>query len=253
MIKAAFFDLDGTLLSFTTHAVSPGTERAFQFLRSQGVLTFISTGRPTVLIPPMPLQFDGHITMNGGYVYCGSEVLLQQPIPDDETARWVEYARRHNICTMSFTERNMYVCNVNDIGLDIRNQHGFPMPPVVPCERLLEETSYQIIAVMPPERDAEVQELLPHCRLPRWHPAFTDVVFHANSKAVGMEAVCRRFGIRREETIAFGDGGNDVEMLQWAGIGVAMGNAAPEVQRFADYVTSSVDDEGIERALKHLL
>lgn len=253
MYKAAFFDIDGTLLSFTTHQVSPGTIRAFERLHQLGIRTFISTGRPTVLIPPMPVSFDGYITMNGGYVYSGGEVLLSQPIPDDETARWVDYARTHHLCTMSFTQQHMFVSNVNDLGLAIRNQLEFPMPPVVPIERMLDETSYQIIAVMPPDRDAEVQELLPHCRLPRWHPAFTDVVFKDNSKAVGMEAICRHFGFRQEETIAFGDGGNDMEMLQWAGMGVAMGNAAPEVQAKADYVTTSVDDEGILNAIEHLV
>ena len=59
------------------------------------------------------------------------------------------------------------------------------------------------------------------------------------------------FGISREETIAFGDGGNDIPMLEYAGIGVAMGNASEEVQRQADFVTSGVDVEGIVDALKH--
>lgn len=253
MFKAAFFDIDGTLLSFTTHQVSPGTIVAFDILHRLGIRTFISSGRPSVLIPPMPVSFDAYITMNGGYVYSGDEVLLSRPIPDDETAHWVDYARENNLCTMSFTQRHMFVSNVNNTGLAIRNQLEFPMPPVVPIERLLEETSFQLIAVMPPERDAEVQELLPHCRLPRWHPVFTDVIHKDSSKAVGMEAVCRRYGFHPEETIAFGDGGNDVEMLQWAGLGIAMGNAAPDVQAVADYVTTSVDDEGILNAINHLI
>ena len=84
MVKAAFFDIDGTLLSFTTHRVSPGTIRAFDRLHAAGVRTFLSTGRPDVLIPKMPVSFDAKITMNGGLVFTEKEVLLSNPIPDRE-------------------------------------------------------------------------------------------------------------------------------------------------------------------------
>ena len=70
-----------------------------------------------------------------------------------------------------------------------------------------------------------------------------------NSKAVGIESVLRHFGLDRSECIAFGDGGNDIEMLEYCGIGVAMGNADDTVKQHADHVTTSVDDEGIEQAL----
>lgn len=81
MIKAAFFDIDGTLLSFKTHVVSSGTVRAFEALHAQGVRTFIASGRPKVLIPDMPVSFDGYVTMNGGYCFVGDQVLLRNPIP----------------------------------------------------------------------------------------------------------------------------------------------------------------------------
>ena len=81
MIRAAFFDIDGTLLSFKTHKVSEGTIRAFDSLHRKGIRTFISSGRPMVLIPEMPVSFDGYVTMNGGYCFVGDNVLLQRPIP----------------------------------------------------------------------------------------------------------------------------------------------------------------------------
>ncbi|MBO4599973.1 MAG: HAD-IIB family hydrolase, partial [Bacteroidales bacterium] len=118
-----------------------------------------------------------------------------------------------------------------------------------PIERMYGSEVFQIIAVMPASRDAEVLDLLPHCRLPRWHPQFSDLVHMDNSKAVGIESILNHFGIGREECIAFGDGGNDIEMLQYCGIGVAMGNADSAVKSCADYVTTSVDEEGIESAL----
>lgn len=253
MIKAAFFDIDGTLLSFKTHRVSEGTIRAFDRLHKAGVRTFISSGRPMVLIPPMPVTFEAHITMNGGLVFTPDKVLLSNPIPREDTDAWLDLAKARNICTMIFTADGMMLAQPNEAGMKLRDQLEFTMPPVVAIDEMRGVEAYQIIALMPPQMDGEVGALLSHCRLPRWHPAFTDIVANGNSKAAGMDAICRHFGIQQEETIAFGDGANDIEMLQWAGIGIAMGNAATEVKAAADMVTTSVDDEGIEQAINKLL
>ena len=67
-----------------------------------------------------------------------------------------------------------------------------------------------------------------------------------------MAEFAARFGFANGETMAFGDGGNDVAMLRAAGVGVAMGNACDEALNAADYVTATVDDDGIARALEHL-
>ena len=256
MIKAAFFDIDGTLLSFKTHRVSEGTVRAFGTFHRHGIRTFISSGRPMVLIPPMPVSFEGYITMNGGLVVTtgdNAKTLLSNPIPPEDSNRWVDLAKERNLCTMAFTADGMMASQPNAIGLKIREQLEFEMPPFVPIDAIRDVEAYQLIAIMPAEMDKEVGNLLSHCRLPRWHPAFTDIVAAGNSKAAGMEAICRHFGIRQEETLAFGDGGNDTEMLQWAGIGVAMGNSADDVKAVADIVTTDVDNEGIENAVNRLL
>lgn len=252
-IKAAFFDIDGTLLSFTTHRVSPGTVRAFERLHRAGIRTFLSTGRPDILIPDMPVSFDGKITMNGGLVFTPNEVLLSNPISNAELQAWLDLAKDKHLCTMVFTKDNMFLAQPNEIGLKLRNQLEFEMPPVVGIDRMRSETVYQIIAIMPGDMDDSVNQILPHCRLPRWHPYFTDIVAEDNSKARGMEAICRHFGIRQEETLAFGDGANDIEMLEWAGIGVAMGNAADNVKEHADLVTSDVDNEGIEKVVNKII
>ena len=78
-----------------------------------------------------------------------------------------------------------------------------------------------------------------------------DIISEGGGKVFGIQKYLEYLDIRKEEIMAFGDAQNDVEMLQYAAIGVAMGNAKPEVQAIADYVTASVDDDGIEKALKH--
>ena len=84
----------------------------------------------------------------------------------------------------------------------------------------------------------------------RWHPAFVDVTAKGNTKQNGIDQIIRHFGIKLEETMAFGDGGNDISMLRHAGIGVAMDNANDNVKAVADYVTTSVDEDGIAHALE---
>ncbi len=253
MIKAAFFDIDGTLLSFKTHLVSPGTIQAFEELHRQGIHTFISSGRPKVLIPPMPVGFDGYVTMNGGYCFVGNQVLLRNPIPQQETDRWLQYAEQEDLCTMIFTEHEMFVNTHSDpVANAIRNQLEFQMPPLLPTRQMMGRETFQVIAIMPAERDNDVLQMLPHCRLPRWHPQFSDLVNADNSKATGIDSILHHYGIGRNECIGFGDGGNDIEMLDFCGIGVAMGNADDNVKAHADYVTTSVDDEGIANALRQL-
>ena len=94
-------------------------------------------------------------------------------------------------------------------------------------------------------------EVMPRSEATRWNPLFTDVIPRGSSKSVGIDKMLEHFGIALDETMAFGDGGNDISMLQHAGIGVAMGNAGDEVKKVADYVTSSVDEDGVINALRH--
>lgn len=253
MIRAAFFDIDGTLLSFRTHQVSEGTVHAFDLLHKHGVRTFIASGRPMSLIPPMPVHFDGYCTMNGGYVFVDDQVLVRHAIPQEETDRWLRYCQQENLSTMVFTEHEMFACNVSAAAMQLRDKLEFEMPPVVPVETLFGREAFQLIAVVPPQVDNELLQMLPHCRMPRWCEYFTDVIHQDNSKAVGLDSLCRHFGIRQEETLAFGDGANDIEMLCWAGIGVAMGNASEGVKAHAEWVTTDVDDEGILHAVEQMI
>ena len=85
----------------------------------------------------------------------------------------------------------------------------------------------------------------------RWHPAFVDITTKGCTKQQGIDEIIRHFGISLDETMAFGDGGNDISMIQHAAIGVAMGNALDSVKAVADYITDSVDEDGIANALKH--
>lgn len=250
MIKAIFFDIDGTLLSYRTHQVLQGTIAAFESLRRKGIKTFISSGRPMVLIPPMPISFDGHITVNGGYCLANGNVVYRNAINPSDCQRWLDYVHEHQLTTMCFTANDMCINRIDPTTEQLRNQLGFQMPPLLSLDDMRDRETYQFIAVQPADKDNEVLGLLSHCRMPRWHPLFTDLIPDNSSKAVGMQHILDHFGIDRQETMAFGDGANDIEMLDFAGYSVAMGNADPIVKQHADLVTDDADNEGIYNALK---
>ena len=94
-------------------------------------------------------------------------------------------------------------------------------------------------------------KVLSHCESTRWNPLFTDIVPLGSSKRVGIDKMLEHYHIGLDECMAFGDGGNDIQMLSHVGIGVAMGNAAEDVMSAAGYVTPSVDENGVYNALKH--
>jgi hydroxymethylpyrimidine pyrophosphatase-like HAD family hydrolase len=104
-----------------------------------------------------------------------------------------------------------------------------------------------------PEMEKKVRINIPDCEFSRWNPAFVDINASGCTKSTGMDIMCKYFGISPAESVAFGDGGNDISIIKHAGTGIAMGQAGDNVKRSADYVTTSVDEDGISNALKKLV
>lgn len=99
------------------------------------------------------------------------------------------------------------------------------------------------------EAEKKIKPLVPQCEFNRWYPSFVDITAQGVTKAAGVKKMMEHLGIDMSQSVAFGDGGNDVPMLKEAAVGVAMGNADDSVKKEADYVTTSVDDDGIKNAL----
>lgn len=194
MIKAAFFDIDGTLFSHTMHKIPDSARKAVHLLRENGVKVFLATGRGIRTLKKVSwgdLVFDGYITLNG------------------------------QIC------------------LDARENVLFEAP------------IYQMIGYMTRKETENLAPKIPNCKITRWYEDGIDIISKDGGKDHGIRKILEVHGFTREESIAFGDSDNDLEMLEFAGIGVAMGNAAESVKEVADYVTSHIDEDGIWNACKH--
>ena len=253
MIKAVFFDIDGTLVSFKTHRVPDSAKRAIAALRAKGVRVFIASGRQLLAINNLEdLQFDGYVTLNGGYCIVGEQVIYKHSMPSEDMVSLVQYMEEREDFPCIFVHENAFCINYTDERTDeVFRLLNFPQPPPLPLREAATGDIFQLVAFFTKEQEKAIMAVMPHCEATRWNPLFSDVIPKGSSKQVGVDKMLDYFGISLDESMAFGDGENDVLMLKHVGIGVAMGNAEDEVKRAADYVTDSVDEDGVEKALRH--
>lgn len=261
MTKALFFDIDGTLVSFHTHEIPASAIEALTAAKAAGHRIFIATGRPRIIINNLgALQerglIDGYITMNGAYCFVGDEVIYKSPIPETDVRTLTAYCTTRSIPCIVVGEHDICACQPDERVDAIFHQHlkvTTPIPTLTTEEAIRGKEVFQLTPFIDEAQEAEVRPHIPHCEIGRWHPAFTDVTALGNTKQRGMDEIIRHFGIRLEDTLAFGDGGNDIPMLRHAGIGIAMGNAADHVKAAADYVTTSVDEDGVAEGIQQWL
>lgn len=251
MIKAAFFDIDGTLVSFNDKEISQSTLSSLEAARKKGVKLFISSGRAKDFIFNVKdYPFDGYICNNGAYVIVGDEVLLDTPIPKEEAIKLMDICEAHDLPCMGFGPKFAGLSMINDYVLELKSMIHIDNLPVLDMHRLVREEEFLQLSVFMTEDQQYLFDDVKHIVWQRWHPHFLDGNLDVATKAAGIEAIMKHFGYRAEEVIAFGDGGNDICMIEAAGIGVAMGNASPTVQASADFVTLSVDEDGVSYALR---
>lgn len=257
MIKAIFFDIDGTLVSFQSHRIPESTQKALHALRQKGILLFIATGRPpcniTFLKELIDLEFDGYVTLNGQYCFVGDTLLRDEALPDSVVADILPYLKRANIACNFLTLEEDFLNLINDRVRDQAAMLKFENPE----SRLRDEAYtlsqkvYQLAPFIHEDEEAEFLRHISGCKAARWHPDFTDIIPAGGGKPRGMDVMLSHFGLTLTQSMAFGDGGNDMDMLKHAAVGVAMGNAVDKIKAAADYVTDTVDDDGILKALVH--
>lgn len=251
MIKAAFFDLDGTLVSFKTHTIPESTIRALGLLRDNGVKLFMSSGRHRTMMYQLgDLKFDGYVTINGCITYVDGKIIDKHPIPHDVVLKKLDYMDKNPMPSCFVCEDGLVMNYLNKDTDTIFDLLAFPTPPLQDLRKAVEHRDvYQFISFCPQDMDEDMMKQLGGCDSQRWHELFTDIVPRNISKVTGIRAIERLMGISREEIATFGDGGNDIEMLEYAGLGIAMGNAAENVKARAKEVTTSVDEDGIWNAV----
>jgi len=255
-VKAIFFDCDGTLLSHKTNTVPQSARTALEMLRQKGIRCILSTGRHVSelasLQPMKDLSFDAWITLNGAVSYDADGIFDSYPISKDDIRTVYEYLQDNPLPVQFLEEKESYINLVNDTVIRSQAMIHTPVPPIGNIDRILTHPIYMMIPFGIKEAEP-LLSLLHDVSATCWNAHDAIDVFHKDAgKEKGMEAVLKRYGIRREETAAFGDGMNDCAMLEYAGIGAAMGNSDPNLKKRADLVADDIDEDGIFKALKQL-
>lgn len=254
-MKIAFFDIDGTLVSFKTHSIPESTISALETLHRNNVEIVKATGRSATRTPYIAdLPYSAVIGCNGSEcVTRDGTVLHRHHIPRELFKKALELGDKYDFAIAAKVKDGFIVDKITPGVKETSAKLGANIPPVRDL-RNLDPSEYvgQLCFFTDAETEKKIMPHLPGLTSSRWCELFADVNISGIDKGTAIQEYADLRGVDISETIAFGDGSNDLPMIVKAGIGVAMGNASAHVKLFADYVTDDVDNDGIAKALAHL-
>lgn len=253
-IRAVFFDIDDTLRVKKTGYIPASITKVFKSLQDKGILTGIATGRGMYGVVPeiRELDPDYFITLNGAYVIDKSgDKILDNPIKNEMVIDYVDWCCKENI-EYGFAGKDDLSVSADTALVRDAIEPVYPNTKV-DAEFYKNHSVYQMWTFENRDEDLELPESLSsELRLVRWHEHSSDVVKVGVSKASGLEQLLEHIGLKAENVLFFGDGENDLEMFNFVGLKIAMGNAIQDLKDKADYVTSNVEEDGILKALEEL-
>lgn len=256
-IKAAFFDMDGTIVSFTTHKISDRDISAIKALRERGVKVFISSGREESnirLVIDGTLEVDGYVSMNGNLNVIGEEVISEYFMDEDNVRYIVEASKKHGFALSLFTREGVILNKVDEMVHAVHDHVEVPIPSVASLDEVDLSKVFQMNSYTTKAFDEE--HLVPYMKnavFKRWHDDFADINSASTSKLHGIKDIIARLGIDIEDTISFGDSENDLEMMQGTGASVALGNAMSIIKDAATYITKDCDESGAAQFIEKYL
>lgn len=256
MIKAAFFDLDGTLVPYGEPGMSAKLREDLFELRRRGIKIILATGRGRHDLDRIGMLgdvvFDSYITFNGHCCYDADGSYRQGSLSRADLTAACQVLKEHpEIVAIMEGEGGNFLNQVTDWFREFYVNICPEIYPVRAPEEAIDEIVYQVVPFIRSGMENLFLDHMPGCIAIRWHEEATDLIPKGDGKADGIRAALERYGLKAEETIAFGDGENDMPMLEIAGIGVAMGNAKQMVKNVADHVTLPAREDGVSAALRH--
>ncbi|PKE62614.1 Cof-type HAD-IIB family hydrolase [Macrococcoides caseolyticum] len=251
--KLILFDIDGTLYDHDKK-IPNSTMAAIRALQTQGHSVAIATGRAPFMVQPVleETRIKDYVSFNGQYVYANGNVVYENPL-DTESLKALEHTAREHDHPVVFLTHDDLVANIDfheDIETSLSTMHmAHPRKDDI---FYTQHKIYQALIFHQQSEDGIYDGQFEHLKFIRWHELSRDVVPDNGSKMRGITHLAASLGFDIEDTVAFGDGLNDIEMIEGAGIGVVMGNGVDELKQYADFVTKAVDEDGIMYAVKTL-
>lgn len=274
-MKVLFFDIDGTLLDFGKDLIASETLEAMHLAQKNGHKIVICSGRCVCQLPGILSQFDfdGMVSSAGANVEYQGKSVFHRPIGKEIMQKMLSFYEENHIpyllqandVILASHESCMGFCRAmadflgNGDEETLRRKFGIQLVEENFLEHLGDYADILTTAyVESPIGLRDVQQffapelVVTGSSINKTEDSAGEVTLAGINKATGMEALLSYLGLKREDSIAFGDGPNDLEMLSYAGIGVAMGNASEQVKQCADMITRSVAEDGVGYALRKL-
>lgn len=255
--KAVFFDIDGTIYNFKVE-IQESTRKAICDLRANGHLAFISTGRSRAYISPdiIDIGFDGILAACGTYIYYNNEELMNVDMDLEVVNRAVEVFKKYDVYPVLegrdylYFDKDVYPAEKNKGNL-FEEIFKDVVVPVTGNEDNYSVNKITVFCRTEEAVEAVKRELSDVFDFIQHKMVYMELVPKGYSKGTGIIDICKRLGIAKEDTFAFGDSSNDLEMFEAVGTSVCMGNGSEDAKEAADYVTDHMEEEGLPNALRH--
>lgn len=259
-------DLDGTLTN-SDKVITPHTFEVLMRAQAAGVRLVLCSGRPTYGIAALARQLK--LEENGGFVlscnganiidWTTGELLFRQPLEAHFVPRLLEFADAHGLPLLTYRGDCILATRNDSVYLDEEARIN-QMPVEVVTDFIAEASRLEggtpkCLIPGDPELLVELEEKMKTffgdaLSISRSAPFFLEIMAPGVGKDHSLARLLAQLDLKREQLIAFGDGFNDLTMLRFAGMGVAMANAADEVKAVADFVTLSNDEDGVAHAVE---
>lgn len=264
--KMIVLDLDGTLTN-NKKEITPRTKQALMQAQDAGVHVVLASGRPTYGI--VPLAEELKLKESGGYILAfnggkiidctNNEVLFEQKLDEQLVPILYQEAKKAGMEILTYQGEGIAATNKDDEY--VQHEAFINKMPVMQYDDFLNQLVYPInkcliVGDPTPLHELELRlakELEGKMDVYRSADFFLECVPLGIDKARSLGRLISSLGISREEIIACGDGYNDLSMIRFAGLGVAMANAAEDIQREADFVTLSNEEDGVAHVIEHFI
>lgn len=265
MKRIVFFDIDGTLIDSMKGIkdISPRVKQAIKNIQKNGDYAFIATGRPHAFLPKSILEFgfDGFILSNGAHIIINNETIYSDSIDKQFIKNLVDKLESNNIeyvlqgekhCYMKKHFKNFYdyLDKIGVLKNYIKDDYKCEEIDIYKVEMLCKDDAMEDLCISLISKNTQCDYFS------SINKRAIEVYIKKNTKSKAILRVIDYLNIPIENTYAFGDGKNDIDMLRQVTCGIAMGNASDEVKKNSNYVTDTVSNDGValgimERIIKN--
>lgn len=253
--KIVFFDIDGTIYHYQKGVIED-SKNAIRRLRQNGHLAFLCTGRTKPMITPdiLAIGFDGIVAGGGTYVEYNGQQLSRVDLEDNVAWEVIESMRRHGVMPVPEGHDYIYFEEEDKIVDNYRKAYQIYQTSIPNQIQTIEYGNVHVAKISGAFGvDSNIEEirreLSDRFLFVNHNNELLELIPKGHSKAQGIQKVLEQLQIPVENTYAFGDSFNDLEMLTYVHHGIAMGNSDPELFQHVKYRTSGFEEGGIREGL----